>query len=112
MALDPLDIARQRQDHERRQLRNRQAAEDERADVRWLMGSTQGRRLAWRMLQRSGMFRSSFSNDAMQMAFAEGGRNSGLALLAQILDAAPEQYPVMMDEARKREDDERSGNDQ
>ena len=57
------------------------------------------------MLERAGVFRSSFSSDAMAMAFNEGNRNSGLALLATVNSLAPAEYIKMMQEANNDTDD-------
>lgn len=63
------------------------------------MGTKRGRRIVWQQLDRAGVFRLSFNTNAMQMAFAEGGRNEGLRTLAQIHATCPELYPVMLKEA-------------
>lgn len=81
------------------QLKARLRQETEEADYRWLMSTAQGRRIVWRMLERSGVYRSSFSSDAMVMAFNEGNRNSGLALLATVSNLSPAEYVEMMKEA-------------
>lgn len=81
------------------QLKARLRQETEEADYRWLMSTVQGRRIVWRMLERAGVFRSSFSSDAMAMAFNEGNRNSGLALLATVSNLSPAEYVEMMKEA-------------
>ena len=81
------------------QLKARLRQETEEADYRCLMSTVQGRRIVWRMLERAGVFRSSFSSDAMAMAFNEGNRNSGLALLATVSNLSPAEYVEMMEEA-------------
>lgn len=99
MSYDPLDT----RSHERAKadadLRAKLARESEEADLKWLMGSKRGRRIVWRQLERAGVFRLSFNTNAMQMAFAEGNRNEGLRMLAQIHALCPELYPVMVKEA-------------
>lgn len=50
----------------------------------WLMSGPRGRRIVWRALERAGVFRTSYSSDALAMAFAEGARNEGLRLLAAV----------------------------
>lgn len=67
-------------------------------DFKWLMNDMRGRRLVWRQLASAGVFNSSFNPDAMQMAFNEGRRNSGLELLAQIHALCPDHYTTMMKE--------------
>jgi len=48
-------------------LKARLRRETEEADYKWLMSSKQGRRIVWRMLEQSGIYRSSFSTDAAAM---------------------------------------------
>jgi hypothetical protein len=45
------------------------------------------------------VWRSSFSTNALTMAFSEGQRNEGLRLLAQITTHAPERYAEMLKES-------------
>jgi hypothetical protein len=95
---DPLDLRGQERDRADKELRERLERQNEEADVKWLMSQKRGRRMAWRFLDQAGVFRSSFSTNAMQMAFAEGNRNYGLRLLGLIHATCPEQYPAMMKE--------------
>jgi hypothetical protein len=95
---DPTDIAELDADKAAREDRARLAAQQERADVKWLMSGKQGRRVVWRLLSQAGVFRSTFSTNAMQSAFNEGARNSGLLLLNQVHAVAPELYPQMVSE--------------
>ena len=95
---DPTDIQAQQRARDRIVERERLSQEQEAADVRWLLKHRQGRRIAWRLLERAGVYRLSFNTNAMSMAFAEGNRNFGLALLTQIHRLCPEQYPVMLAE--------------
>ena len=53
-------------------------------------------------LLRTHVFHSSFSSSALAMAFAEGERNTGLQLLNDIMQFAPDQYVQMMREANDR----------
>ena len=102
---DPTDVAA----HEREKAESKakarieQATEDD--DLKWLMSSRQGRRIVWRLLQRAGVFRLSFNTNAMQMAFAEGNRNYGNALLGQVMKLCPDVYPRMVKEANERDGD-------
>jgi hypothetical protein len=95
---DPLDVRSQELSKEAQLLRDKLAIENEQADLKWLMGSKRGRRIVWRQLARTGVFRSSFNTNAMSMAFAEGNRNEGLHTLGQIHALCPELYPVMVKE--------------
>lgn len=67
-------------------------------DFKWLMGNKQGRRFVWRLLDKAGVFRSTFRLNN-EMAFLEGMRNIGLMLIADIHETCPEKYQVMVKEA-------------
>jgi hypothetical protein len=101
---DPTDLRGQEQDRIERVKRDRQAQFLEAEDVKWLMSSKRGRRIVWRQLERAGVFRLSFDTTAMVMAFNEGQRNGGLALLALINAHCPERYLEMLTEQRKHDD--------
>lgn len=98
---DPIDVrsqeAAQQDARERTQLENRIEAED----IKWLMSSKRGRRIAYRLLERAGVWRLSFDTNALRMAFNEGNRNEGLALFAKVMEHCPEQFPVMLKEQEK-----------
>lgn len=75
--------------------------EAERLDVlRSVLGTTQGRRFVYDLLAQCHVHRSSFSTDVAAMAFAEGERNIGLWLEAQVTFAAPDQYILMLKEQK------------
>lgn len=95
---DPTDIAEQERAASQRaaEYANNRATEGD--DLKWLMGSKRGRRIVWRLLSQAGVFRLSFSTNAMQMAFNEGQRNFGNSTLALIHSQCPELYPVMVKE--------------
>jgi len=110
---DPIDIRAQEKAKTDREVRERLAKENEEADLKWLMGSKRGRRVVWRLLDQSGVFRLSFNTNAMQMAFAEGNRNYGNRTLAMIHALCPELYPQMVKENTndRNADDGSSRND-
>ncbi|KAA3649390.1 MAG: endopeptidase [Proteobacteria bacterium] len=110
---DPLDIRGQERAKADTDERIRLTRDNEEADLKWLMSSKRGRRIIWRFLDRAGVFLLSFNTNAMTMAFAEGKRNEGLRLLAQIHALCPELYPVMVKEQAhdNRNADDGSRND-
>ena len=97
-SFDPTDLHGQDRTKADNDQRNKLARETEEADFKWLMGSTRGRRIVWGLLERAGVFRLSFSTNALQMAFNEGSRNEGNRLLAQINTICPEHYLSMTKE--------------
>lgn len=110
---DPIDIRAQEKTKSDREVRDRLGKENEEADLKWLMGSKRGRRVVWRLLDQTGVFRLSFNTNAMQMAFAEGNRNFGNRTLAMIHALCPELYPIMVKEQQndRNADDGTSRND-
>lgn len=84
----------------------RQKAENARRtfheDIKWLMSSPRGRRIAWWLLEKAGVNRTSFNNSGSVMAFNEGQRNIGLMVQAQIIELAPEAYMTMLTEQRTK----------
>lgn len=95
---DPLDLRGQEKAKADKDLRTRLAQENEAADLKWLMGNKRGRRIVWRSLDQAGVFRLSFSQNSMQMAFNEGNRNSGLRTIAVIHQHCTDLYQVMLKE--------------
>ena len=98
---DPLDLRGQEFAKADRELREKIAQENEAADVKWLMSNKRGRRVIWRLLDQSGVFKLSFNTNAMAMAFAEGNRNYGNRMLSMIHTLCPELYPTMVKEANQ-----------
>lgn len=52
-------------------------------DFAWLMSHKQGRRIVRRLLDKAGIYRTTFTGDE-RGAFLEGMRNMGLMLLADV----------------------------
>jgi hypothetical protein len=76
-----------------------------RADLRQVMAEPHGRRVIWAMLDKTGIYRSSFTGNS-QTFYAEGERNVGLWLLALMGDVDPTIYPAMLlEKAQQRASD-------
>lgn len=73
-------------------------------DIKDLMDTAHGRRVVWRILEAGRVFSSTFSVEALHMAFMEGQRNAGLSILADVMEVAPKKFQVMMLEAKERRD--------
>lgn len=101
--IDPFDSTDQEavtaEDAETQRL----AREQEINDFRSLMGTKEGRRFIWRLLSKAGVHRTSFSNDALVMAFNEGNRNVGLLLMSEIHELCPARYQQMQKEHQENE---------
>lgn len=95
---DPLDLRGQERAREEAQDRANLAAKQDEEDIKWLMSSKRGRRIAYGLLERAGVWRLSFNTNALQMAFNEGNRNEGLALIAKLMAYCPASYARMLEE--------------
>lgn len=94
---DPLDLLA---DEERRE--NLAAAQKREQDVDdddliWLMSYPQGRRHMWRLLDKAGIYRTSFTGDSATF-FNEGARNFGLMYHDRIKRLCPDKYMQMLKE--------------
>ena len=100
MSHDPFDLRGQDAERQRRADLDKQTRLIEIDDLRWLMGSKRGRRVTWRLLERTGIFRSSFTGNS-ETYFREGERNIGLFLLSLVNMHCPEQYALAAQEQRE-----------
>jgi hypothetical protein len=100
--MDSFDNSAQEAHREQVKLRAQLAAQSEIEDIKWLMSSKRGRRIVHRQLESAGVFRISFHTNALQMAFNEGNRNQGNALLALITTHCPERYIDLLNEAKDK----------
>ena len=107
---DPFDLRGQERKKDESDERIKLIVEQEKDDFKWLMGSKRGRRIVWRLLERTGVYRSSFTGNS-EPFFREGQRNVGLMLMAQINECSPDQYALMLKEQNdvrnKHADDQR-----
>lgn len=104
MASDFTDIAAQERDRLDAKERIKLAAKLEEEDIKWLASSKRGRRIIYRFLERAGVWQLSFDTNALKMAFAEGRRNEGNALLAQIHKHCPDRYMDIIKEHAANDD--------
>lgn len=72
--------------------------EEVRDELSRLMDTAWGRRLMWRLLSRTGMYRSSFTGESLTTSFNEGQRNIGLVYVAELTEFCPQQYARMFSE--------------
>lgn len=70
-------------------------------DVKWLMAHPQGRRIATRILERTGYRRTPFHTNGSTMAFHAGEQNVGLWLEGELVEVAPEGYFKMLKEFQR-----------
>ena len=81
-----------------RETKAKLQAKTEDDDLKWLMSSRRGRRIAWGLLSRAGVFRPSFSTDALVMSFNEGTKEEGRRLLSRIQTTCFDLYIEMTKE--------------
>lgn len=97
MTHDPLDTNALAEHREEQKAAAKHKAEQALLDIEWLMLSVQGRRIVWRLLEITGVYRSSYTGDN-DTFFKEGARNVGLILMADIQRIAPDQFTLMLKE--------------
>lgn len=72
------------------------------ADMKFIMGTPQGRRFMWRYLELCGVYTSSFQGESThETAFKEGTRLVGLTLLNDVNLAGPQAYFQMIEESKR-----------
>lgn len=101
---DPTDLRRQEHDAEADEAVARENRRKELEDLRWLLGHPQGRRVASRLLEEAGVFRSSFSHSGSVMAFNEGKRHMGLFITGELMEASPDGYFKLLKEFKAKDD--------
>lgn len=74
------------------------------ADIKLLLGKQWGRRIVYKILERTGRDRTSFNSDSNVMSFNEGERNIGLWLLDKVVSADKDKYDLMQKENLKQGD--------
>lgn len=99
--IDPLDLRAQQEAKVQRDEADQLMRLTEAGDLKWLMAHKQGRRIAWGLLSKYGLYRLSFSSDPLVMAFHEGSRNHGIALITMLIEHCPERYAEMIKEHSK-----------
>lgn len=72
-------------------------------DIRFVMGSEQGRRVIWSLLEKGQVFGSCFNVDPHLTAFNEGQRNLALALFQRVMAHCPDQYLKMAAESQEKD---------
>jgi len=99
---DPTDLRGAEEEREREELEALKARAQEVDDFKWIMAHAQGRRFLNRLLDKTGVFRSSFTGNS-ETFFREGMRNVGLLVMSEMLDLTPELYLKMLKENKTDE---------
>ena len=72
-------------------------------DLKWLMAHKQGRRVAYKLLGDTGIYRNPYNHSGSITAYNCGAMNVGQQFLARIMEHAPESYTMMCKEQRNDE---------
>ena len=107
---DPFDLKGQEEARINDHRKHQHSALIEAEDLKWIMENRRGRRFVWRLLSKAGIYRSSFTGNSTTF-FQEGMRNIGLMIVHDIHEVCPDQYSVMVKEAKKDGKDSRDSND-
>lgn len=75
--------------------------EQELADMRFLLGTAQGRRFVWRLLRHCRVFNSVFNNSGSVTYYHSGMQDVGHFIQAEVIEAKKEAYFEMMRENEK-----------
>jgi hypothetical protein len=95
MSKEPTDIQAKERERDAKREQERLASRQEAEDFKWLMSDKRGRRVVWGLLDRAGVFRTSFTGNS-ETFFREGQRNMGLMIITTILEQCPERYHQMV----------------
>lgn len=98
-AHDPTDLNAHSRNAETQNLEQAVVRRQEVEDLKWLMGHKQGRRFVTRLLDKAGVYRTSFTGNS-ETFFREGQRNLGLFVLMEVMEVAPEQFAKMLEEQK------------
>lgn len=98
MTRDTLDPDQQQSEAQSEELKARRKQLRQIDDIKWLVAHPQGRRIAARLLDHTGLTAVSFNTNAMVMAHNEGARKVGVFLMEQLQLASPEGYIKILKE--------------
>jgi hypothetical protein len=94
---DPTDLKAHEREAEAAGLEQSTVRRQEVEDLKWLMAHKQGRRFVQRLLEKAGVYRTSFTGNS-ETFFREGMRNIGLFVLSEVMEVTPEQFALMLKE--------------
>jgi hypothetical protein len=100
MRENPTDLEAQQRETETLESRDRARRKEQEDDLKWLMAHPSGRRIVARLLEETGVHRTSFHSSGSTMAFNEGRKHIGYFLTGELLEIAPDAYLKMLKEYR------------
>ena len=96
---DPTDIRGQERLAEADEAKAALRRRTEVGDFVWLMSDKRGRRFVWRLLDKAGVFRSTFTGNS-ETFFRERLRNMGLFVLSEVHELTPDAFTQMLKEQK------------
>jgi hypothetical protein len=100
---DPLDLPGQEADEAEQAEKAKVLRQQQVDDIKWLMGHTPGRRFVTRLLEETGLRRTSFHTSGSLMALNEGRKQLGYFLEGELLEITPEGYLKLLMEYQRNE---------
>lgn len=99
---NPTDVAAIEAQRKEAKERSRFERQVELDDLKWLMSSKRGRRIVWRLLSATGVYRQSYTGNGSDTFFREGARSIGLQLVEKLhaIDGGADSYALMRNEAK------------
>lgn len=101
MTHQPTDLRQEREARDKQAEQKRLKELERVTDLQWLMEHPEGRRFMWWLLERAGVYRTTFDANATVMAFREGHRNLGVMLEAECRTHVLERYIQMLKEQKR-----------
>lgn len=98
---DPTDLRGSEFDAQAEEAQSNERRKLELDQFKWLMSHKPGRAIVWRLLAKTGVYRTSFDTNGSRTFFNEGQRNIGLFVLAEVMEACPERFGEMQKEHAK-----------
>lgn len=94
---DPVDLVGQEEAASKKQKDMKLSRDGQIEDFKWIMADKRGRRFMWRLLEVTGVYRTSFTGNSTTF-FNEGMRNVGLIVMNEIHENCPELYETLIKE--------------
>lgn len=98
---DPTDLLAEEEANQARKDQAKAQTNQEADDYRWFMQSKRGRRIAYALLEKGGVYRTSFVGGTNETMFNEGQRNLALWFQAKLDEFTPEHFAQMILEKAK-----------
>lgn len=92
------DFTGSQKESEEKRLEVKREREKELNDIKKVLSFVEGRRLIWRILSKTGIYRLSFAESERLTDFNEGKRSLGLFLLDEVMEAKPTAFSQMQKE--------------